>query len=144
MGTFYAERESLKTTDDRVKALKELQTQLRNYGRTKENYKQFQSAKDKDKFLRKNPGVEGDVMIHEAAKRHFKKYTDAHGKLLPKMTDITEELKLLQIAKTQQCLEYQTAKAEHDTMIKLKVNLQSVLGKNAVREYSGRAVYSKN
>jgi len=140
MGTFYAARGSLKTTEDRIKALKELQTQLRNYGRTKENYKRFQASKDKDKFLRKNPGVEGDVMIHEAAKRHFKKYTDAHGKPLPKMTDIVAELQSLQTAKTQQRSEYQTAKAEHDIMIKLKVNLQSVLGKNAVREYSGREV----
>jgi hypothetical protein len=90
-------------------------------------------AKDKDKFLRENYGVEGDVMIHEAAKKHFDKYLSEHGKPLPQMKIIGDELILLKTLKKQQYTEYQIAKAEYNTMLKLAVNLQSKLGKDAVR-----------
>jgi hypothetical protein len=135
MAAFYKANETLKETSGRIDRLKELQTQLRKYGRTKESYKQFQSAKDKDKFLRKNPHLESDIMIHETAKKYFKKYTDEHGKPLPKTADIVAELSSLKAAKEQQYAAYKTAKTERDTMMKLSVNLQSTLGKNAVKEY---------
>lgn len=123
----------LSATEDKIKILGDLQKQLRNYGRTKDNYKIYQAAKDKDKFLRENYRFESDVMIHEAAKKHFDEYIKKYGKPLPTMKMVTEDLASLKTTRTQQYAEYRTVKNERDTMIKLAVNLQSLLGKDAVK-----------
>jgi len=136
MAKFSSTNKSLSTADGRIKELEELQKQLRYYGRTKDNYKLFQSSKDKDKFLRDNYGVEGDVILHETAKKYFDKYIAEHGKPLPKMAAVIEELTSLKALKNQRYAEYRAAKAERDTMMKLAVNIQSLLGKGAVREYT--------
>ena len=135
MENFSEANKALSANYDRIKVLEELQKQLRHYGRTKDNYKLYNAAKDKEKFLRENYGIEGDVILHETAKKYFDKYTAEHGKPLPKMSEVIAELTSLKATKKQQQSEYNAAKAEHDNMIKLKVNLQSLLGKDAVREY---------
>jgi hypothetical protein len=143
MSNFSAANKVLSVTDSRIKALEDLQKYLRNYGRTKDSYKKFKSARDPDKFLRQNRELESDIIIHEAARRFFDRYIAEHGKPLPKSSAVKEELASLKSLKAKQSAEYQTAKAERDTMLKLKVNVQSILGKDSVREYKAEVSISK-
>lgn len=136
MSNFSAETTALSETNNRMKELEELQKHLRQYGRTRDNYKLYKAAKNQEKFLRENYGVEGDVMIHELARKHFDKYIDEHGNPLPKSKEVAAELASLKSLKTKQSADYRAAKAERDTMLKLKVNIQSILGKDSVKEYS--------
>jgi hypothetical protein len=136
MENYSAANKALAASDTRIKALEELQKQLRVYGQTKANYKLFKAAKNQDKFLRDKRETEGDIILHEAAKRHFDKYIAEYGKPLPKMSEVTEELKGLKAAKSQQYSAYRAVKSERDIMVKLAVNIQSRVGKDAVREHN--------
>ena len=59
---------------------------------------------------------------------------------MPKMSEITAELKSLQATRSAQWSEYDNAKAERDMMLKLKVNLQHTLGKDVTKERGRREV----
>jgi hypothetical protein len=96
----------------------------------------FSQKRIKDKFLRKNDGAERDIALHKAAKKYFNDYTAKHGKPLPKMADVTAQIKSLKSSLPQKESDYTAAKVEYDNMVKLKVNLQSLLGKNSVKDYS--------
>ena len=133
---FSAANNVLSATDARIKILEELQKQLRIYGQTKDNYKIYNAAKDKDKFLRENSSAESNLMIHAAAKKHFDDYVKKYGKPLPSMKTVVEEITSLKASRKQQYMEYSAAKTERDNMLKLAVNLQSLLGKDAVKDHN--------
>ena len=56
------------------------------------------------------------------------------------MAAVIEELTSLKAANKQQSEEYRAAKSEHDTMMKLAVNLQALLGKDVVKMYKQETV----
>lgn len=120
---------SLKSTENRIKDLNELQKQLRIYGRTKEMYGQFQQARNKDKFIRETEGAESDVMLHETAKRYLSAYKKEHG-TVPKSAELKPLLAALQKEKSALYEQYKKAKDEQVELMKLHINLQKILGKD--------------
>ena len=133
---FFSKKDVFIDSQKRIKELQELQTKIRQYANTKEVYKAYMEAKDKNKFLRKNDGAERDIALHKASKKHFNDYTAKYGKPLPKIAEVTAEIQSLKSSLPQQEADYKAAKTEFDNMVKLKVNLQHLLGKDSVKEYS--------
>lgn len=119
---------ALKSTENRLKDLTELQKQLRIYGRTKELHTKFQQSRNKDKFIRETDGAESDVMLHETAKRYLSAYKKEHG-TVPKSADLKPLLTTLQKEKSALYEQYKTAKTEQMELAKLHTNLQKILGK---------------
>lgn len=119
---------ALKTTENRLKDLTDLQKQLRIYGRTKELHTKFQQARNKDKFIRETDGAESDVMLHETAKRYLSAYQKENGKV-PKSAELKPLLAALQKEKSALYEQYKVAKAEQMELAKLHMNLQKILGK---------------
>lgn len=126
--TFDEISSAMKATENRLKDLTELQKQFRIYGRTKEVYGQFQQARNKDKFIRETQGAEGNIMLHEAAKRYLSAYKKEHGKV-PKLAELKPMIEELQKEKSALYEKYKTAKAERNELLKLHSNLQEILGK---------------
>ncbi len=124
---------ALKTAENRLKDLTELQKQLRIYGRTKEMYGQFQQSRNKDKFIQETDGAESDVMLHETAKRYLSAYQKEHGKV-PKSAELKPLLATLQKEKSALYEQYKTAKAEQMELAKLHMNLQKILGKGSKQQ----------
>ncbi|MFI3238623.1 MAG: relaxase/mobilization nuclease domain-containing protein [Lachnospiraceae bacterium] len=120
---------NLKSTENEIKTLKELQTKLRIYGRTKEVYTAFSKAHNKDKFIRDNAGAESDIMLHETAKRYLKSYKNKYGNV-PNSKEVKEKLQALEQKKSKQYEEYKQIKGEQSEMMKLQSNLQKMIGKN--------------
>lgn len=120
---------ALKSTENRIKDLTELQKQLRIYGRTKELYGKFQQSRNKDKFIREIANAESDVMLHETAKRYLSAYQKEHGKV-PKSAELKPLLAALQKEKSALYEQYKTAKGEQNELMKLHINLQKILGKD--------------
>ena len=117
---------ALKSAENRLKNLTELQKQLRIYGRTKEMYGKFQQSRNKDKFIRETEGAEGDVMLHETAKRYLSAYQKEHGKV-PKSAELKPLLADLQKEKSTLYEQYKKTKAEQSELMKLHINLQKIL-----------------
>lgn len=120
---------ALKSTENRLKDLTELQKQLRIYGRTKELYGKFQQSRNKDKFIRETPSAESDVMLHETAKRYLSTYQKEHGKVM-KSAELKPLLANFQKEKSALYEQYKKAKAEQSELMKLHINLQKILGKD--------------
>ena len=120
--------DTLKSTENRLKDLTELQKQLRIYGRTKEMYGKFQQSRNKDKFIRETDSAESDVMLHETAKRYLSAYKKEHG-TVPKSVELKPLLATLQNEKSTLYEQYKKAKAEQGELMKLHINLQKILGK---------------
>lgn len=120
---------ALKSTENRIKDLTELQKQLRIYGRTKELYGKFQQSRNKDKFIRETPSAESDVMLHETAKRYLSAYQKEHGKVT-KSAELKPLLAALQKEKSTLYEQYKKAKSEQSELMKLHINLQKILGKD--------------
>lgn len=127
--TFDKVSSALKSTENRITDLTELQKQLRIYGRTKELYGKFQQSRNKDKFIRETPSAESDVMLHETAKRYLSAYQKEHGKV-PKSAELKPLLAALQKEKSALYEQYKKAKAEQSELMKLHINLQKILGKD--------------
>lgn len=119
---------ALKSTENRLKDLTELQKQLRIYGRTKELYGKFQQSRNKDKFIRETLSAESDVMLHETAKRYLSAYQKEHGKV-PKSAELKPLLAALPKEKSALYEQYKKAKSEQSVLMKLHINLQKILGK---------------
>lgn len=119
---------ALKSKENRLKDLTELQKQLRIYGRTKEMYTKFHQSRNKDKFIRETEGAESDVMLHETAKRYLFAYQKEHGKV-PKSAELKPLITALQKEKSTLYEQYKTAKSEQSELMKLHMNLQKILGK---------------
>jgi hypothetical protein len=116
----------LKETEAKMKQVEELQTHLRNYGRTRELYHQYRALppKEKEAFFEAH---RAEIASHEAAKRAF----DTLGlKKLPKHADTAAEWTAL---KKEQHLLYKEYYAEKKTMRELltaKNNINLYLGTN--------------
>ncbi len=116
---------SLKNMESQIKQLTELQTQLRIYGRTKDTYVAFSKARNKEKFIIQNSGVDGQVMLHETARKHLNAYKKEYG-VVPSSKEIKSILEALQTNKTIKYEEYRIIKAERDELTRLHINLQKI------------------
>ena len=124
---------NLKSTETKIKTLKDLQTQLRIYGRTKETYVAFSKARNKDKFIRDNAGAESNVMLHETAKRYLKSYKKEYG-TLPNSKEVKAILEDLGVKKSKEYEDYRKIKQEQSELITLQSNLRKMMGKEKERE----------
>ncbi len=131
-------RTVVKNLESEIKVHEELLKELRVYGRTKGNYEKFQKARDKDKFLRENYQLEGDIILHEHAKRTFKEYAREHGKKIPNSNNVKEILKDLRSKHNKAYSEYKDLQQENMELIKLKNNLSSILNKDLEKKEEGR------
>lgn len=119
----------LKSTENEIQTLKELQIQLRIYGRTKEVYTTFSKVRNKDKFIRENTSAERDIMLHETAKCHLRTHKKEFGNV-PNSKEVRAKLQLLEEQKATQYVEYRKIKLEQAELVNLQANLQKMIGKS--------------
>ena len=111
----------LKQKEKQIKEILELKTNIIYYARTIDIYKQYQKAKEKQKFKKEHSD---DIIKHEKAKRFFEK---TNQKKLPKVKELQEQYQHLLTEKQQLYQQYTTAKKEMLEYQTAKQNMDKLL-----------------
>ena len=119
---FHAVNDRLKANEARLKSITELQKHIGTYGKTREVYKQYQSAKNKQKFYDEHAG---DIILHKAAKKYFDEQ-DFKGKL-PSMNSLKQEWAALETKRKKLYSDYKTAKEKYVLLATAKSNTDTML-----------------
>ncbi|MCL2775532.1 MAG: relaxase, partial [Oscillospiraceae bacterium] len=105
--------EKIKSAEKRMAEIAELQKYIGQYGKTREVYKQYLSAKNRSDFFEEH---RAEVTLHVASKKYF----DSHGygvnNKVPKIADLRQEYAILLAEKRKLYSGYRAAK---DNMIAL-------------------------
>jgi hypothetical protein len=119
---FNTRNAKIKDEEKRMDEIRELHTEISNYSRTREVYKQYRAAGYSAKF---HAAHEADIIIHQAAKRHF----DSLGlKKLPTIAALKQEFAALLAERKRQYAGYQEAKEKMRQLAMAKGNVQQILG----------------
>ncbi len=111
----------LKQKEKQIKEVLELKTNIIYYARTIDIYKQYQKAKDKQKFKKE---YNEDIIKYEKAKVFFEK---TNQKRLPKVKELQQQYQNLLAEKQQLYQQYTTAKKEMLEYQTAKQNMDKLL-----------------
>ena len=112
----------IKSIDMRLGEIAELQKQIGVYGKTRDAYKQYLSAKNRNDFFEEN---RADVTLHIAAKKYF----DGLGlKKLPKIAELKQEYATLLAEKKKLYVGYHELKESRAALLTAKSNADRILG----------------
>ncbi|MBO6302247.1 MAG: relaxase/mobilization nuclease domain-containing protein [Ruminiclostridium sp.] len=122
-------RSRIKEIEARLKVISEDIQNIDNYRKTKPIADKLKTAVFKDKFRREN---EGDLIIHDAAKRYIHERFP-NGKL-PLIKDLRAEEKALKAEKNKLYGSYYQSKDELSELRTAEKNLAAILGRNVTEK----------
>ena len=118
---FRVSTDKLKTTEARMRDVKELKTHIINYGRTRAVYRQYRQAKNPEAFYETH---RADIVLHIQAKKAF---DTLPGKTLPSIKVLNEELNSLSVRQKAEYEDYRKAKVEMLEWAAVKQNIDRAL-----------------
>jgi hypothetical protein len=123
--------------DSRLKEITELQKHIGTYGKTKEKFQAWRSIKNKkkaDEFY-ETPDNRADIVLHQAAKKFFEEYKDAHtDEKIPSMKSLKQEWVMLKTKKSLLYKDYNKIKGDVKELAVARQNAEAVLfGENRER-----------
>jgi hypothetical protein len=111
----------MKSVDQRLAAINELQKQIGTYGKTRETYAAYRKSGYSKKFKAEH---ESEIILHQAAKRFF----DEQGlEKLPSIKKLQAEYSELAAEKRKLYQRYQAAKAKMRELLTAKNNVDRIL-----------------
>lgn len=129
----------IKEIELRQKEISALQKQIGTYGKTKETYSKYiKSGRDQNFYEAERK----DIVLHEAAKKHFDKLGYSKDKPLPKMDALKTEWATLEAEKKKLYSGYHELKSHSTELLTAKDNAERLLGIN--RNAPERATEHKN
>ena len=115
----------IKEIEPRQKEITELQKQIGTYRKTRETYKAYlRSGRDRS-FYDANAA---DIILHEAAKRHFDKAGYGKNNPLPKVDALKQEWATLESEKKSLYRGYHELKDQRSNLLKAKTMCEEILG----------------
>ena len=112
----------IKSIENRLDSISELQRQIGTYGKTREVYNAYKSSNFDSGFYEKN---RASIALHEAARKHF----DSLGvKKLPKISELKEEYVTLSTEKKKLYVSYHELKRTSRELAVAKHNAEKILG----------------
>lgn len=114
-------RAELKGKEGRLAEIKEVQSHIIHYVKTKEIYNAYHKSGYSKKFKEQH---EGEILLHETARDFFK---DEGYKTFPKMADLKEEYATLTTEKNALYKEYYALKDETKDLLIAKANIEVLL-----------------
>ena len=118
---FNALSTQLKTLEGQMTANAELQKQIVNYAKTRAVYVEYRKAGYSQKF---RAGHEADILIHQAAKKHF---DDVGIEKLPSMKTLRENYAELLAEKRKVYADYKQARSDMRELYNIRANVESLL-----------------
>lgn len=133
----------IKEIEARQKEISELQKQIGTYGKTKETYSKYIKSGRNQNFYE---AERADIILHEAAKKHFDKLGYSKDKPLPKMDALKTEWATLEAEKKKLYSGYHELKSHRTELLMAKDNAERLLGinKKAPEKIADRKQKSKN
>jgi hypothetical protein len=123
--------------DSRLKAISELQKQIGTYGKTKEKYQAWRRITNKRKAeeFYEVPENRADIVLHQAAKKFFEEYKDAHAnEKIPSIKSLEQEWAKLKSEKSLLYRDYNKIKGDAKELAIARQNVEAVLfGENRER-----------
>lgn len=111
----------IKTKENRMAEIAELQKQISTYSRTRDIYVQYRKAGYSKKFYAEH---ESEILLHQAAKKTF----DTIGlKTLPKISALKQEYAVLLAEKKKLYTSYREAKEKMRALVNAKANADQLL-----------------
>ena len=116
----------IKEIDKRLGEITELQKYIGQYGKTRDVYREYQNAKNKEDFFEEH---RADITLHRAAKNYFDSLGyGKNGKLLPKIAELKQEYATLAAEKKKLYSGYRELKENYTALLTAKSNATRILG----------------
>ena len=128
---FDERRISLKSTEDRLKAVNLLIKNSGQYLSNKQVYSEYLKAKNKKKFREEH---ESELLLYEAARKELKQLTN--GEKVPSLKQLSSEKKELVKKKNQEYEDYSFSRAKLRELQTIHTNVNSILSKKHSQEKS--------
>jgi uncharacterized protein YukE len=122
--------EKIRGIDNRLKDITELQKHIGTYGKTKEKFQAWRNIKNKKKAEEFYEILENraDIVLHQAAKKFFEDYKDAHAdEKIPSIKSLREEWDTLKSVKSSLYKDYNKIKSEAKELAVARQNAEAVL-----------------
>lgn len=113
--------EKIKSAEKRMAEIAVLKTHIINYARTREVYQEYKKSGYSKKYLAAH---EGDIILHQAAKKAF---NEMGVKKLPSVKALNDEYAALLREKKADFAEYKAAREEMRELIVHKSNIEKIL-----------------
>jgi len=124
-GGFQKKLTRIKEIETRQKEISALQKQLGNYRKTRETYSAYLKSGRSQSFYDIHAA---DIVLHEAAKRHFNELGYGKKKPLPKMDVLKQEWATLESEKKTQYRDYHELKDQRTSLVNAKAICEKILG----------------
>jgi hypothetical protein len=136
-GSFNSKRKRIVEIETRQKEISELQKQIGTYRKTKEIYSLYLRSKRDPDFYETH---RADIVLHEAAKRHFNESGYGKSKPLPKMDALKQEWATLNSEKKSLYRDYHEQKDQRTNLLNAKVIVEGILniGKDEAERMADR------
>ena len=121
---FSVRHKRIKEIEARQKEISELQKQIGTYGKTRETYRQYIASKRDGGFYEAN---RADIVLHQAAKRHFDESGYGKNKKLPPMNALKQEWATLESERKTLYRGYKELRGENIELLKAKDNVERIL-----------------
>ena len=122
---FNARLSKIKEIEKRLVEIAELQKHIGTYGKTREVYKQYLSAKNREDFFEEH---RADIMLHKIAKNYFNEAGYGKNKKLPSINSLKQEYATLLAEKKKLYSGYKELKEHRMNLLVAKDNTERVLG----------------
>jgi hypothetical protein len=122
----------IKQRENRMREIKELQKHISDYIRTKEIYKAYHEAGYSKKFRAEH---EGEIILHQAAKKHFDSLGYGKEKKLPTINMLKQEYATLYSETKKLYTHYHQTKDEMQKLLTAKSNIYDVLNVKPTRKH---------
>ena len=116
--------EKIKADEKRMAEIKELQKYIGQYRKTRETYQAYIKSGRSQSFY---DAEVTDILLHQAAKKHFDSLGYGKDKPLPKMDALKKEYAILAARKGKQYSEYKQAKQKMADLNIVKQNVDWIL-----------------
>lgn len=120
--------DSIKSAEKRIDEIKELQTHINNYNKTRQTYIEYRKAGYSKKFFEEH---RDDLLLHKAAKQAF---DQLEGRKVPTRQALHEEFQQLVAAKKNAYAEYRQVKKDMQDYLIAKQTVEHILNIDKKKE----------
>jgi len=117
----------IKAVDKRLGEISELQKYIGTYGKTRDVYRQYLSAKNREDFFEEH---RADITLHIAAKKYFDSLGYGKNNKLPTIAALKQGYATLLAEKKKLYVGYHELKEKRATLLTAKMNSDNILGIN--------------
>ena len=115
----------IKSAEKRMAEISELQKYIGQYGKTRDVYKQYLSAKNREDCFEEH---RADITLHMAAKKYFDSQGYGKDKKLPTISALKQEYATLRAEKKKAYVGYHDLKDNRSELLTAKHNADRILG----------------